>query len=174
MLYYFAYGSNMLDARLQERVPSAKAIGAASLDGYRLVFHKKSKDGSVKCDLVSTASSKAYGVLFSMQEEELPSLDRAEGVGFGYLRVERHLQYQEESVEAFLYLAQEAYIDSTGLPYDWYLQFVLQGAKQNGLPHSYIQKIEKTPYQIDRDENRSIKNQRTLSRGINRQTSLNS
>ena len=105
MLYYFAYGSNMLHERLQRRVPSAVPMGIAILDGYRLVFHKKSVDGSAKCDLVLDDASKAYGVLFQMKEEELPFLDRAEGVGFGYERVERQLHYRTKEVCAFLYLA---------------------------------------------------------------------
>jgi hypothetical protein len=47
---YFAYGSNMETARLRERMPSAKPLGVAKLSGHELRFHKRSKDGSGKCN----------------------------------------------------------------------------------------------------------------------------
>ncbi len=164
MLYYFAYGSNMYHARLQARVPSARPMGTAVLDGYRLVVHKKSNDGSLKCDLVAAEDTQAYGVLFEMKASELPLLDKAEGVGFGYVRVERTLLYKEEAQQAFLYLAQPAYIESKGLPYDWYMQFVLQGAIQNQLPAFYIREIEKIQHKADMNQERAQKNAEILRR----------
>ena len=41
----FAYGSNMLTSRLRRRCPSAMPLGVATLIGYELRWHKKSKDG---------------------------------------------------------------------------------------------------------------------------------
>ena len=49
----FAYGSNMPSARLRGRCPSARAIGIAELRGHELRWHKRSKDGSGKCDIVA-------------------------------------------------------------------------------------------------------------------------
>jgi len=49
-ILYFAYGSNMLSARLQERAPSATAIAIGKISGHRLCWHKRSRDGSGKCD----------------------------------------------------------------------------------------------------------------------------
>lgn len=49
-ILYFAYGSNMSSARLRARVPSCRPIGIAFLPGHELRFHKRSKDGSGKCD----------------------------------------------------------------------------------------------------------------------------
>ena len=37
---YFAYGSNLHPPRLRARTPSARALGRADLEGYRLLFHK--------------------------------------------------------------------------------------------------------------------------------------
>ena len=50
----FAYGSNMLTARLRERVSSAAAVGIGRLPGHVLKWHKRSRDGSGKCDIEST------------------------------------------------------------------------------------------------------------------------
>src|SRR3989441_4880942 len=83
---YFAYGSNMCTSRLRKRVPSAKAHSKASLSGYTLKFHKRSKDGSAKCNVLETKNPRdmVMGVLFYIDPAEKPDLDKAEGVGHGY------------------------------------------------------------------------------------------
>ena len=53
-MLYFAYGSNMLTERLKARVSSATPIGKANLSDHGLRFHKKSKDGSGKCDIIKS------------------------------------------------------------------------------------------------------------------------
>lgn len=55
MIYYFAYGSNMLTERLIARTPSARPVGTSLLPGHRLTFHKRGRDGSGKCDAFETA-----------------------------------------------------------------------------------------------------------------------
>ena len=67
---YFAYGSNMYAARLRYRVPSCRFRLSAQLLRHRLCFHKRSSDGSGKCNAFATAASKdtvfgvVYGLLF--------------------------------------------------------------------------------------------------------------
>lgn len=152
----------MYHQRLQKRVPSAEPIGVASLEGYTLCFHKKSHDGSSKCNLVEFASKTTYGVLFQMKKNELPYLDRAEGLGFGYIRKELVVSCKESPIQAFLYLAQPEYIESKLLPYDWYVDFVLSGARQNQLPQSYISILEDTLFVADPDKERTLKNRQIL------------
>src|SRR4249920_812082 len=87
-LRYFAYGSNMLTARLRERVPSATAIGIGRLEGHVLCWDKRSwRDGSGKCDAEYTGqrSDVVWGVVFEFELEEKPALDQAEGLGNGYM-----------------------------------------------------------------------------------------
>lgn len=45
---YFAYGSNMQFSRIINRVPNIKKIDVGILYGYKLLWHKRSKDGSGK------------------------------------------------------------------------------------------------------------------------------
>jgi hypothetical protein len=52
-MQYFAYGSNMSLRRLRTRVPSAVKLGNATLFGHQLKFHKRSQDGSAKCDAMT-------------------------------------------------------------------------------------------------------------------------
>jgi gamma-glutamylcyclotransferase len=48
---YFAYGSNILEEWLHNRVSDAKFFDIGYVTGRRLRFHKRSTDGSVKCDI---------------------------------------------------------------------------------------------------------------------------
>src|SRR5690606_34185064 len=82
----FAYGSNMLSARLKQRCPSARALGVAQLSGYALRWHKSSTDGSGKCDVVHDNARTVFGVVFEIDASELAALDQAEGRGHGYDR----------------------------------------------------------------------------------------
>ncbi|RNF34126.1 gamma-glutamylcyclotransferase family protein [Paracoccus methylarcula] len=86
-IFYFAYGSNMLPARLAARCPSAKLIGRAHAPGYRVRFAKRGMDGSAKATLV-TSEGAASGVLFTLDPKDLAALDRAEGAGRGYDRLD--------------------------------------------------------------------------------------
>lgn len=43
--YYLAYGSNLNIAQMKDRCPTARPVGTATLDGYRLVF-RGSKSGA--------------------------------------------------------------------------------------------------------------------------------
>jgi gamma-glutamylcyclotransferase (GGCT)/AIG2-like uncharacterized protein YtfP len=106
---YFAFGSNMLLERLKKRAPSARVLGTASLSGYALRFNKLGKDGSSKANIVPSEDPRAvvYGVLYSLDDNELPRLDKADGVGNGYNvhypRVRRAEAEAEE--DAFAYVA---------------------------------------------------------------------
>lgn len=82
----FAYGSNMLTARLRERVSSARPVGTACLPGFSPRWHKVSVDGSGKCDVVEDATPGAcvWGVVFANESAQKDSLNKAEGLGNGY------------------------------------------------------------------------------------------
>ena len=143
---YFAFGSNMLLERLKRRVPSAHALGIATLGGYALRFNKLSKDGSGKANIVPSADPRAvvYGVLYHLDDDERPRLDKAEGLGNGYqvrhLRVRRNGAESEEDV--FAYVAAPGAIHDDLPPFQWYKNMVIDGATQNGLPESYVRQIE--------------------------------
>ncbi len=138
---YFAYGSNLLLTKMREVVPSAAPTGVARLPGYSLKFHKESVDSSAKCDAYETRDERdvLYGVVYEIDEKEKPNLDRAEGLGSGYNEVGIEVKGDRGPVTAFMYVADSEYIDDTLQPYTWYKQYVLEGARQHGLPESYIE-----------------------------------
>lgn len=159
-MLYFAYGSNMLTERLRERVPSAQPLTSAHLPGRALRFHKRSIDGSGKCNLVDAdRESVVHGVLFRVNPDELTALDEAEHRGRGYERCRVHPQTPNQTVEAFAYVAQPAYIDDALLPYDWYKALVVAGAHQHGLPQSYRGHLDEVRTYPDPDESRRAAHQ---------------
>jgi hypothetical protein len=74
VIQYFAYGSNILNELLRERCKSAKMRCVAAVDGYKLVFSKKSQDRSGKATIRPDEASRVYGVVFDLDETELPAL----------------------------------------------------------------------------------------------------
>ena len=160
----FAYGSNMLAARLRERVPSARAIGPAGLARYTLRWHKISKDGSGKCDVKPDAAPGAcvWGVIYEIALAEKAALDQAEGLGNGYEECTVRVALPDDSVEVQLYYATK--IDAYRVPYDWYKQLVVAGARANELPADYITTLEATPSKPDQDTARHRKNAILLAR----------
>ena len=128
--------------RLKDRVPSAHVISIATLNEHHLRFHKKSKDGSGKCDAHETQNAEHHviGVVFEIAETDKPELDRKEGLGLGYEQKEVTLTASSgETISAITYYATN--IDSKLKPYHWYKHHVLTGAKENGLPSEYVDKI---------------------------------
>jgi cation transport regulator ChaC len=139
---YFAYGSNMWTPRLRERVPSAEPMGIASLAGYRLRFHKRSIDGSAKCNAFYTGNNAnvVWGAVFDILQAEKANLDRAEGLSLkGYRDSSVSLTRPTgEQLAAVTYLAQSAALVGDLPTYSWYKEFVARGAVQHGLPGDYI------------------------------------
>ena len=162
---YFAYGSNLLLARLRQddRAPSAKRIGIAAIDRYSLRFHKVGADGSGKCDAFGTGveGDCLHGCLYEIEHEEWTALDRAEGVG--YLRTRLEVRWQGQIVAAQTYVAREHHHDPSLLPFDWYLELVLAGARESGLPEAQIERLEGIRATRDPDRARFLRHRALLA-----------
>ncbi|GJL65397.1 MAG: gamma-glutamylcyclotransferase [Nitrospirales bacterium] len=142
-MYYFAYGSNMSMRRLQHRLPSVSVVCVARLPEHKLMFHKKSQDGSAKCDAMHSGHSDdvVFGVVYEIHELEKEKLDTIEERGHGYeVKTVKAYTYQEKPIEAMTYYAIQ--IDAMLHPYHWYKEHVLRGAREHHLPTAYIQSLE--------------------------------
>ncbi len=142
---YFAYGSNLSTQRLRERAPSARAIGRARLPRHRLRWHKLGRDGSGKCfvECTGVAADDVWGVLFELDWRDKPKLDAAEGLGIGYFEREVRLAMDGGERLALTYYAKPDKIDPALRPRQWYKNHVLRGAREHGLPASYIAALER-------------------------------
>jgi enamine deaminase RidA (YjgF/YER057c/UK114 family) len=165
----FSYGSNMLERRLRERAPSARAIATGILRGHTLRWHKVGRDDSGKCDAFATGDDKdvVHGVLYEIAPEDKPALDAAEGLGAGYDEKEVKIHTASGVVRAHLYCA--THIDPEMVPFDWYQAIVVQGARQHGLPAEYVARLEAQPSMGDPDPARSLRNRQLLEPSMTRQ-----
>ncbi len=158
-MIYFSYGSNMSTKRLQARVPSARKMGTGILFLHELKFHKLSHiDGSAKCDVSKTGNPDhfVHGVLFDIDSSEKEILDRIEGIECGYNIKDVDIRIAGGSiVKAFTYYATD--IDAELLPYCWYLEHVIRGAREHSLPDEYIQAIKEIKFITDSDSTRREK-----------------
>ena len=118
-MLYFAYGSNMSTPRLRYRVPGCRFAFVARLPNYKLCFHKRSKDGSAKCNAFKTAepTDVVIGVVYEIPTNEQPALDRAEGLGAGYHEeIVQVLSPEGEEVTVQAYIADAGFIDDSLQP----------------------------------------------------------
>lgn len=154
-ILYFAYGSNMLPARLRARCPSARVIGTATVADFDLAFSKRSNDGSGKATLISAVGVSVPGVLFAIEKSELNALDRAEGAGAGYDRVDDFTAQKIGSgqrITATTYIASAT--DRSLIPFDWYLALVIAGAVHHALGEAHVAKLRATRHRLDEDHAR--------------------
>lgn len=161
-LVTFAYGSNMLTSRVRKRCPSATALGIAELHGYELRWHKRSRDGSGKCNVVQTnETAVVYGVLYEIPVGEKQAIDKAEGLGNGYEEQNAEVAFKGAPRMAVIYYATD--IDPSLRPYTWYKAFVVAGAKEHNLPEKYIERLVATDAMEDPDRKRHARNWQLLA-----------
>lgn len=154
MIYYFAYGSNLHPMRLVERVPSAELIGVAKHLNHSLTFHKKSNDGSSKCNMFNSESDLIYGAIYKLKPEHKNELDKFEGKGYGYIDNQIKLKHNGNEYTCFTYLAQPSHIVDSLKPYHWYKKLVILGARYLEFPDAYISSIEAVESMEDPDSTR--------------------
>lgn len=139
--HYFAFGSNLHGARLRERAASARALGAARLEGFRLCLDKLASDGSGKLNLARDVATSVWGVVFRIDPAELAALDRFEP-GYSQVSVTVHLR-GVIPLEARTYLSEQR---APGLRVQpGYRELVLAGAREHGLPAEWIELLERLP-----------------------------
>ena len=166
---YFAYGSNMLTHRLKQRVSSADFSEVVYLPKYQLVFDKVgSFCGTGKCGIVPSEdnSDLVYGVVFDMDEKQLPDLDYVEGLGNGYERMEVTLfsMRDDKSISAITYYPTSR--DPEVVPYDWYKAIVLKGAREHQLPEAYQDFINSFGTMPDPDEDRAAQHWKIVNESV--------
>ena len=156
----FAYGSNMSSRRLTapERAPSATRVTVGYVPGRRLTFDKFStRDRSGKCDCEATGdpTDRVYGVVYRIAMSERAALDEAEGLHHGYRDEILTVIAEYATHRALAYVATDK---RPGLPiFDWYVEHVLAGAAENGLPSGYVEAMRQITTVVDENRGRAAK-----------------
>uniref|UniRef100_A0A672PBE8 Gamma-glutamylcyclotransferase b n=1 Tax=Sinocyclocheilus grahami TaxID=75366 RepID=A0A672PBE8_SINGR len=141
---YFAYGSNLLKERLQLKNPSATVYCVAKLKDYKLAFgnHKglasQRWHGGVGT-IEHSPGDEVWGVVWRMNMSDLESLDRQENVKMGtYSPVEVNVATSRQDLSCRTYIMNSCVYAP---PSPQYLQVIVMGAEQNGLPEDYQDKL---------------------------------
>ena len=96
--------------------------------------------------------SEVWGVLYSIPDLDLRTLDEGEG---GYHRVRMPVRTTDNAnIDACVYVASRPSNDPTLRPYTWYKRFLVEGAREHSLPTLYISELERIEAVRDTDEER--------------------
>ena len=90
-------------------------------------------------------------------------LDDAEGLGSGY--EEKSITLKDctgQTYEASTYFASQQHKDAALRPYSWYIHFVIEGAKQHGLPADYVSFLERVESSEDQNRGRDARSRRII------------
>jgi len=160
---YAAYGSNLHPERIGERVPSARLLGAGVLDSRALRFHKRSADGSGKCNVVP-ADGRVHVGVYELGDDDAATLDACEGPGYV-----REWHRVSPFGDCFAYVAKPAYVDESLSPYTWYLALVLAGCERLVFPRAYVDKLAAIESHRDPDAERHARHMAIVHRALAQQ-----
>jgi len=144
--YYFAYGSNMNEARMKERGVHYSERQLGSVDGYTLAFNKRAgnlafKAGYANLMPTSTAPGPQYGIVYTLHSrDEFLKLDKFEGTdSFNYFRkVIAVTTPGGQILQAVTYFAGR--LEDELLPTAEYISHLWAG--QDLLPPEYVKRLK--------------------------------
>jgi gamma-glutamylcyclotransferase len=159
IISYFAYGSNMPVKRLQERIPSARPIGAAKLENYVFSCNKKSITNSGKGNITAKINAITWGVIYQFPISDISKLD---GFEKGYTRITVSAQILDARVSCVTYKSENITLD---LPFGWYMHYILTGALEFNLPNEYIRFLADIPVKKDVTKHKGIATYKKFKHG---------
>jgi gamma-glutamylcyclotransferase (GGCT)/AIG2-like uncharacterized protein YtfP len=136
-LIYFAYGSNMSTAQMNERCPDAVKIGVATLPGYEFIINGRGVAG-----IVEKHDASVLGICWKISSEDKDTLDRCEGANLvkgAYFLQTMAITTAGESVDALVYLARNTV---PGRAKKGYLEKIVKAAVHHGIDPSYVRCLE--------------------------------
>lgn len=140
--YYFAYGSNMNLAQMNQRCSSPKVLGIARLPGHKVEFYGYSTtwDGARET-VIADPQAEVWGVLYELQAFDWEALDRYQDARFDGTGQYFHypvevIDREQGRIKAMIY--KKDILNEAKTPSAEYLDFIVQGAKEQGLPKEYI------------------------------------
>lgn len=138
-MLYFAYGSNMLRCRLEERVGLTVDHGTFKLKEYKIKFNKRSIDGSGKTNIIPDNKFEVLGVIYEISKEQLDKLDEDEK---GYKRSTVPVVLENNTILVETYIAFPEKTDNNLLPTKDYLSFLIYGSKEHNFPEDYVESLQ--------------------------------
>jgi cation transport regulator ChaC len=142
-VWYFAYGSNLWIDQKQDRTGLIRSGDErprlARLADYRLAFNKQGRGGGVFANIMPCPGEQVIGVAYRCSPATLDTMSEYE---IGYERQVVTVALDDgPSIEAVTYVAMKGSVVDDACPSPPYLERIVKGAAQHGLPEDYIEKI---------------------------------
>ena len=144
-LYNFAYGSNMNSEQVRARCTNAKLVAVAKLPDHQLGFFGYSAvwDGAEE-SVVPAPGQDVWGVIYELSPSDKEQLDDAQDALFdgsgAYFHSPAKVTDQQGKVYSVL-LYKKAKLGNPEKPSEEYLNFIVQGAVERGLPSAYVDQL---------------------------------
>jgi cation transport regulator ChaC len=150
-LWYFAYGSNMATSTLcGRREVSYRRALAARVPGWRLVLDKPPllPVKTSFANIVADPEAEVLGVLYEVSAEDFDHIELTEGVRIGnYDRVEVRawLLSRPDDPPLSAFSLTSGRRDQSLRPSERYMQLLVSGATEHGLPEDYVEYLRRIP-----------------------------
>jgi len=133
--FYFAYGSNLCVRQMAQRCPDAADPRRATLADHDWLINERGV-----ATVEPFTGSEVHGVVWQLSDRDLATLDSAEGVPVRYRRDRLTVRTDEGPAPAWVYIDHRS---EPGPPRPGYLERILDGARHHGLPHRWIEFLER-------------------------------
>lgn len=150
-MIYFAYGSNLDTVQMRARCPGHAVLGRACLPGHGLCFPRRSPvRGCGTAGIEPSLEDCVWGALYRLTQADVARLHRSEGYHPSGFPPSRHtvmdVAVRREGpdgpwLEAYTYRAVPG---RPTPPSPEYMDHLIRGARQHGLPDDYVAKLEAT------------------------------
>ena len=131
MQSYFAYGSNLSVTQMAQRCPDAVDPHPATLADHDWLINERGVATVEPFD-----GGEVHGILWQVSDDDLATLDRAEGVPVRYRRDRLKVDTDGGPVEAWVYIDHRV---EPGAAREGYLERVIAAAGHHGLPARWVE-----------------------------------
>lgn len=125
---YLAYGSNMHQGQMARRCPTARVLGSAGLEGFKLTF--RGPHGGAVANIEADPTGTVPVLLWEIQPADEASLDRYEGYPFLYRKKILPIIFNRRRIKAMAYIMNAG--KPLGGPSDRYYNIIRQGYRDAG------------------------------------------
>ncbi len=132
---YFAYGSNLCAQQMAQRCPDATDPRRATLADHDWLINERGV-----ATVEPFTGSEVHGVVWQLSDNDLATLDSAEGVPVRYRRDRLTVRTPDGPSWAWVYIDHRV---EPGPPRTGYLERILDGAHHQGLPSRWIEFLER-------------------------------
>jgi gamma-glutamylcyclotransferase (GGCT)/AIG2-like uncharacterized protein YtfP len=129
---YFAYGSNMSQKRIEERVGQVTKFATHKLKGFKLNFNTGFQSAFANLEMTGIATDFVEGVVYVLSPGQLKVLDHYEGYPECYQKV-IHSFY---GYDLYIYISINKRYDSNNKIHPLYMQHLITGCEENNFVHT--------------------------------------